>query len=93
MTDNAQPKKLSQGEQILQYLKGGHTLTTLEALNYFNCFRLASRISDLRREGHPIVSDMIKTSSSKKRVARYRLANVHAQTSIEMTPEEYSTKN
>jgi len=84
-TPTNQPVKLSQAEQILIYLKAGNTLTTLDALAFFNCFRLASRISELRSEGHPIVSDMITTTNSKKKVARYRLANVHAQTSLEMT--------
>lgn len=87
MTDNTAPKKLSQGEQILNYLKSGHSLTTLDALNFFGCFRLASRISELRAEGHPIVSEMIKTHNTKKNVARYRLANVQTQTSIEMVVE------
>lgn len=60
-------------------------MTSLDALSFFGCFRLASRISELRQEGHPIVSDMVKTPNSKKRVARYRLADVQTQTSIEMT--------
>jgi helix-turn-helix protein len=87
-TQAKQPAKLSQAEQILNYLKSGHTLTTLDALAFFNCFRLASRISELRSEGHPIISDMITTSSSKKKVARYRLSNIQAQTSLEMAAPE-----
>lgn len=85
-TDNRTGKKLTQAEQILNYMKTGHTITTLEALNFFRCFRLASRISELRAEGHPIVTDMISTQHSGKMVARYRLANVHAQTSIDLEP-------
>lgn len=86
MKTTDQVKKLTQAEQILNYMKTGHTITTLEALHFFSCFRLASRISELRSEGHPIVTDMIKTQNSGKMVARYRLANVNAQTSIEMSP-------
>jgi hypothetical protein len=57
---------------ILDYLKTGHTLTPLEALNKFQCFSLSQRVTDLRQAGHPIVTTMI-TLPSGKRVAQYRL--------------------
>lgn len=38
---------LSQEQKILAYLKDGHTLTPLEALNKYGCFRLAARINAL----------------------------------------------
>ena len=47
---------MSQKEAILDWLKSGRTITQREALAQFGCWRLASRISDLRREGHPIVT-------------------------------------
>lgn len=50
----------------------GHRITSLEALNLFGCMRLASRISDIRRD-HPEVNikvDMIETAT-KKKVAQY----------------------
>lgn len=65
----------SQCRRILSYLKDGNRLTSLEALKYFDCFRLASRISDLRRS-HPEVEikrDVIITGSGK-RVAQYYIA-------------------
>jgi len=53
----------SQNEAILEYLIQGNTLTAVEALNKFSCFRLASRINDLRRAGANIISKSIKVKN------------------------------
>ena len=43
----------SQRAQIRAYLMQGGQLTSIDALNRFRCFRLASRISELRlKENH-----------------------------------------
>jgi hypothetical protein len=65
---------MNQNEQILFYLKQGNKITSLEALELFKCFRLASRISDLNRLGYSITSEMITTSTGK-RVSQYSLSN------------------
>jgi hypothetical protein len=62
----------TQNERILNHLQRGRKITQLEALNKFDCFRLASRISDLRADGYPIQSETIETKSGKH-VARYFL--------------------
>lgn len=62
---------MSQNTEILKYLKAGNTLTSLEALNRFGCFRLASRITDLKKT-HNIKSEMVKVNSGKK-VAQYSM--------------------
>lgn len=62
----------SQGQQILDYLKQGHTLTPLDALIKFHCMRLAARINELRAAGYRIATGE-KLLSSGKRVAEYRL--------------------
>lgn len=62
----------SQNKRIFAYLMEGHRITSLEALNLFGCMRLASRISDIRRD-HPEVNikvDRIETTT-KKKVAQY----------------------
>ena len=59
-----------QEERILEYLQGGGELTSLEALNLFGCFRLASRISSLKQQGHNILSETI-TLENGKRVSKY----------------------
>ena len=50
----------SQELQILAYLKQGKPLTAIDALNKFNCFRLAARIKDLRYKGYSINSTKVK---------------------------------
>lgn len=62
---------MSQEAAILNYLRKGKKLTTLEALRRFGCFRLSARVYDLRVRGHIIVSKTIQVSG--KRVAEYSL--------------------
>lgn len=50
--------KLSQTARILQLLKAKGRVTNVE-LNRI-CFRYSARISDLRREGHIIVSNRVR---------------------------------
>ena len=63
---------MSQNKQIADYLNKGKKLTTLDALNKFGCFRLASRISDLRNDGMNIKTKIIKLEN-KKQIAQYSL--------------------
>ena len=64
----------SQNKRIAAYLQSGHSLTAMDALKMFGCFRLASRITDLKQKfGLAIVSDRITTDTGK-RVASYKLA-------------------
>jgi hypothetical protein len=62
----------SQNALIKGWLLNGYTITQLEALNQFGCFRLAARIADLRDKGLNVVTDMV-TLDNGKRVARYFL--------------------
>jgi hypothetical protein len=63
---------MSQNKQIADYLNKGKKLTTLDALNKFRCFRLASRINDLRNDGMNIKTKIIKLEN-KKQIAQYSL--------------------
>ena len=60
----------SQNALIKGWLLNGYSLTQLEALTQFGCFRLAARIADLRDKGLNVVTDMV-TLENGKRVARY----------------------
>jgi len=62
----------SQNSKILEYLLEGNKLTQLEALELCGCFRLASRVYDLRERGYNITKEMI-ISKNGKRVAQYSL--------------------
>lgn len=44
---------MSQNEAILEHLKR-EPITAMDALRFYGCFRLASRINDLRGMGHDI---------------------------------------
>jgi beta-lactamase class D len=62
----------SQNAKILSWLENGNKITALEALQLFGCFRLASRVHDLRERGHNIMKEMI-IQPNGKRVAQYSL--------------------
>ena len=64
---------------IRERLLSGGSITALEALREFGCYRLASRISDLKREGLNITKkteESISAVTGKPvRYARYFLSN------------------
>ena len=62
--------KKSQNERILEFLKSGGKLTTLNALMFFDCLRLGARVYELKEQGHDIKSEMILTDTGKH-VSRY----------------------
>ena len=65
----------SQCKRIRKYLESGRSLTALDGLHMFNCFRLGARIHNLKSEGMNIESTLIEITSDgrKKHVARYKL--------------------
>lgn len=63
---------MTQADQILLHLQSGQTITPIEALELFRCFRLAARIADLKSLGHNILTEMVE-SPEGKRYARYSL--------------------
>lgn len=68
--------KLTQNEQILRHLHDIGTITPLQALGEYGIMRLASRVSDLRRQGYPIEKRMVRSRNrygEPVRYAEYRL--------------------
>lgn len=63
----------TQMKQIRKHLESGKSITPLEALRLYGCFRLGARIYDLRAEGMTIETNLIEEVG--KRFAEYRLAN------------------
>jgi len=61
----------SQNDLILEHLKKGKTLTSLQALEKFGCFRLASRIVDLHKRGIDVKARTMV--SNKKHYSQYYL--------------------
>lgn len=70
---------------IRQRLLDGGSITGMEALNEFGCYRLASRISDLRREGLKIKKTMEtginRVTGKPVTYARYYLAKTETKES------------
>ena len=46
--------------EILEYLKAGHSITRKECAFLFNDYTLSSRISELRKQGWPILSEKLE---------------------------------
>jgi hypothetical protein len=61
----------TQKEQIKKYLLSRKTITPIQALNKFGCFRLAAVIYKLKEEGLKIVTEI--EHNGKKQFAKYRL--------------------
>lgn len=51
--------KTTQAERVLSYMRDFGGITQLEALKDIGCMRLASRISDLKKQGYPIKGETI----------------------------------
>lgn len=64
-------KTESQNALIKGWLLNGKSITALDALNMFGCFRLSARIANLKDQGMDIVTDMVNIND--KRIARYTL--------------------
>lgn len=62
----------SQTDRILEWMLLGNSITPLEALERFKCFRLGARIADIKKRGYLVYSEFVTTESEKK-VKRYHL--------------------
>ena len=70
---------MTQKERILNYLKEHKTITQLEAINIFWDWRLSAKIYQLKKEGYPIKTEMIKVKradGSDAYVSKYTLMEV-----------------
>lgn len=64
-------KTESQNNLIKAWLMNGRSITPLQALDMFGCFRLSARIDNLRKEGMNIKTDLIMIND--KRIAQYSI--------------------
>jgi hypothetical protein len=51
-----------QWERILDYLLAGNSITPVEALNKFGCFRLSERIREIQGLGYWVDRERVKTT-------------------------------
>lgn len=61
----------TQKESIRKWLEDGNTLTSLEALNKFGCFRLGARISELRNKDGMAIRGRRITLWNNKKIMQY----------------------
>lgn len=80
-----QSKGMTQCEKILRHLEDFGEITSLIAMQEYGIMRLASRISDLRKDGIPIQKEMVKGKNrygERTAYAKYTLVRggAHADT-------------
>jgi len=61
-----------QNAKILAHLNSGRSITAIEALQLYGCFRLAARIHDLKKHGVEVKVRDVATEGGKK-IAQYYL--------------------
>ena len=71
INENSKTSK-SQTDLILEWMLAGNSITPLEALEKFKCFRLGARIADIKARGYLVYSEFVTTPSEKK-VKQYHL--------------------
>ncbi len=68
----------TQKERLLEYLKAGNKVNPLQSWIELGIYRLASRICELREEGHNIKKEMIEVKNQFQeacKVAQYELVS------------------
>lgn len=54
---------MTQNERVLDYMERFGSITQLEALSDLGIMRLASRINDLKKKGHCVKKEMVKSKN------------------------------
>lgn len=71
----------SQTENILNHLQSGCSITPIEALNKYGCFRLGARIWDLKNAGENIRTEIVRTENGKH-FAKYSIVKINKQLNL-----------
>ena len=67
-----QAKKPTQCERIVQYMKDFGSITTLQAFTDLGCTRLASRVTDLKKQGYDIKSEFVSGKNRYDETVSYK---------------------
>ena len=70
--------KITQRELIVEYINEFGSITPLEAIRDLGVYRLASRISDMKKMDFPVISEWEEVPNrrgGKSRIKRYRLGD------------------
>ena len=66
----------TQLNQVLDRLKQGQSITQVDAIHLFKCYRLSAIIKRLRNQGYEIVTYNERNNSGNGTHARYELKGV-----------------
>lgn len=66
-------EKMTQGEEILAYMRENGSITRLEAACELHIFELASRIGELKKKGYNIISARINAYNKNGRRTHYNI--------------------
>ena len=76
---NRPHRNMTQCEATIDYLNMFGSITPLEALNAFGCFRLGARVSDLRERGYNIRTDINQEGIKRYAIYSYEEGNDEIQ--------------
>lgn len=68
---------MTQRDMILQYMRENGSITPMEAIEHIGCTKLATRVSELIRDGYEIVKETIWNKNRWGKTVhytKYRLA-------------------
>ena len=65
--------KLTQCDRILRHLNDHGSITSLEAMSEYGIMRLASRITDLKGMGYPILSERVTGKNRYNETTSYSI--------------------
>ena len=65
----------NQTKMIKAHLDEGNSITAFEALQLYGCFRLASRMHELKESGYPFMKEMVKLDNGRA-IAQYTKVNL-----------------
>lgn len=81
--------KPTQNQMIAAHLNDGHTITPIDALNMFGCFRLGARIADLKKQGMDIKTRIVHDKATGKHWAEYYIPKPAQAVEISPTGEMF----
>lgn len=67
---------MSQATDVIEFIRKHGSITTKQAMDELGCYRLASRISDMKTAGIPVEREMVtvpRRDGTTARVARYTI--------------------
>lgn len=80
---------MTQTDSILNHLLSGKSITPIEALNLYGCFRLGARINELRGCGYEIET---KINRLGKKYATYRLTCGGVTPAVSVSASDYKVQ-